>query len=99
MKEFTPEKLFEWRNNGIQYIGINIHVPELTLNDETTEFIVTPFATLEDAHIFIEGKRSIATDDEQSAAVFFIDSTEAFEVATGMINCKFYTPSKSKSTL
>ena len=90
MKEFNTDKLFEWRNTGVQYIGIHHYVPELSAADETSEFMVSPFLVADEAQRFLTEKLSKAEDDEPTAAIFFIDSAEALEIATGMITCKFY---------
>ena len=90
MKEFNTEQLFEWRNNGVQYIGIHHYVPELTADDEISEFLVTPFLALEDAQAFLNEKIDPSYSEEKNAAFFFIDSSEAFEIATGVSTSKFY---------
>ena len=90
MKEFNIDKLFEWRGNGVQYIGIHHYVPELSVNDEISEFIVIPFLALEDAQAFLSDKLNTLNIEEKNAAFFYIDSSEAFEIATGMGTSKFY---------
>ena len=98
MKEFNTEKLFEWRNSGVQYIGIHHYVPVLTADEEISEFMVTPFLALEDAQAFLNEKIGTTYSEEKNAAFFFIDSSEAFEIATGMSTSKFYVSAHLKNS-
>ena len=98
MKEFNTEQLFEWRNSGVQYIGIHHYIPELTADEEISEFIVTPFLALEDAQAFLSEKIDPAYSEEKNAAFFFIDSSEAFEIATGVSTFKFYVSTQLKNS-
>ena len=38
----------------------------------------------------LERELAKAEEEEPNAAIFYIDSAEALEIATGMITCKFY---------
>jgi len=90
MKEFTPEKLYEWRSSGVRYIGIEQHTPELIVDEELTEFKVIPFLAIQDAQQFLAGRMVSAISEENESSFFPVDSAEAIEIATGITACRFY---------
>jgi hypothetical protein len=85
MKEFTPEILFEWVNAGMGYLVVKTHTPELVIDEEVTEFIVAPLQTLADVNELVA-----PGNEQEDTTCFEIHSAEAYEVATGVIGCKFY---------